>query len=274
MVACAEELRHSLRILAGVGRNGGGEIATVGIGCIVLNSEATALIRYVGGRAMRKISLRFSMPIFLISVFCLLQIGCGGSDGDDGSTPRPAVITGNAILDLQVVDGGWNGTPPAPQAGYTSLNIDLNGGTGGHYIWLYYKVGKADGSEGEPVSKIYTVDEYDGETGQGGTKLPVNLNEGGPSIHEPLWLYYMKAGWPVARCIVVDRRSSGGANHVRMYAPPEAEGKYQVVWVEELKPDSLKTPYSEFPPNVQDLNEKESSLFYVSDYIYIGYCKD
>jgi hypothetical protein len=63
---------------------------------------------------MRKISLLFSMPIFLISVFCLLQIGCGGSDGDDGSTPRPAVITGNAILDLQVVDGGWNGTPPSP----------------------------------------------------------------------------------------------------------------------------------------------------------------
>jgi hypothetical protein len=59
-----------------------------------------------------------------------------------------------------------------------------------------------------------------------------------------------------------------------MYAPPEAEGKYQVVWVEELKPDNLKTPYSEFPPNVQDLNEGESSLFYVSDYIYMGYCKD
>ncbi len=40
MVACAEGLRHPLRILGGVGLNGGGEIATIIIDCIVLSSEA------------------------------------------------------------------------------------------------------------------------------------------------------------------------------------------------------------------------------------------
>jgi len=220
---------------------------------------------------MRAISFLFSKQLFLALVIGLLQIGCGGAN-DDGSTPRPDVITGNAILDLQVVDGGYNGTAPAPPpgSGLTLLDIDLNGGSGGHYIWLYYKVGKADGSEGEPISKIYTVDEYDGETPQGGTKLPVNLNEGGPSSHEPLWLYYVKSSWPVARCVVVDNRTKG----IRVYAPPEAEGKYQVVWVEELLPDKYGSPYNDLPINAQDLNEGESSLFYMSDYIYIGYCKD
>ena len=165
------------------------------------------------------------------------------------------------------------GTPPDPPAGYTLLDIDLNEGTGGNYIWLYYKVGKADGSEEEPISKIYTVDEYDGETPHGGTKLPVNLNENayGGSTHEPLWLYYLKSNWPVAPCVVVDNKTKG----VRKYGPSEAEGKYQIIWVEELLPDNWKTPYPDLPSNAQDLNEGESlPPLFISDYIYIGYCKD
>jgi hypothetical protein len=61
-----------------------------------------------------------------------------------------------------------------------------------------------------------------------------------------------------------------------MYAPLEAEGQYQVVWVEQLTPGTCTSPYTSegIPPHAQDLNEGESSLFYVSDYIYIGYCKD
>ena len=227
---------------------------------------------------MEKRKLIASLFFLLSFAFILTTCGCGGGSDDDGSSPSPPPnITGDAILELEVVDGGpvgGGGTPPDPPAGYTLLDIDLNGGTGGNYIWLYYKVGKADGSEGQPISKIYTVDEYDGETPQGGTKLPVNLNEGGPSPHEPLWLYYLKASWPVARCVVVDRRSADGTNHQRKYGPPEAEGKYQIVWVEELLPDNLNPPYSEFPSNAQDLNEGESFLLAISDYIYIGYCKD
>ena len=148
--------------------------------------------------------LYVTLGVFL--VILMLCVGCSGGGSDDGDVGAnevaPDTIAGDAILDLYVVDGGHDGTPPDPSAGYTLLDIDLNEGTGGNYIWLYYKMGKADGSEGEPVSRIYTVDEYDGETPQGGTKLPVNLNHcdnvtGG---HEPLWLYYMRSSWPVARC--------------------------------------------------------------------------
>jgi hypothetical protein len=232
---------------------------------------------------MRRRSFLLLNLVPLAFFFCLLQIGCGGDGDDSGNgTPRPASITGNAILDLQLADSG---TPPPPApAGYTLLNVDLNSGTGGDYIWLYYKVGKADGSEGQPISKIYTVDEAPAdslcgggvETPQGGTQLPVNLNAGSPKGRAPLWLYYTKSDWPVARCIVVDSRKADGSNHVRMYAPPEAEGQYQVVWVEQLTPGTCTSPYTSegIPPHAQDLNEGESSLFYVSDYIYIGYCKD
>ena len=127
---------------------------------------------------MRRIPFLLSNLFILAFVFCLIQFGCGGGGGT--ASPRPLLPpTSRAMrcLELQVVDGGpveGGGTPPAPPAGYTLLDIDLNEGTGGNYIWLYYKVGKADGSEGEPVSKIYTVDEYDGETSQGGcARLPV-----------------------------------------------------------------------------------------------------
>jgi hypothetical protein len=44
------------------------------------------------------------------------------------------------------------------------LPIDLNDGTGGHYIWLYYRMGRADGLEGTPIGEVYTVNEVDGET--------------------------------------------------------------------------------------------------------------
>jgi hypothetical protein len=57
---------------------------------------------------------------------------------------------------------------------------------------------------------------------------------------EPLWLYQVKADWPVARCVVVDNKTKGK----RVYGPPEAEGKYQTSVL--------------FP------------LAYISDYIYIG----
>lgn len=199
----------------------------------------------------------------------LLQGSCGGG-GDDGTVP-PDNLTGDAILEIQLVDGGRNSTPPAAPAGFRLLNIDLNEGSGGNYIWLYYKTGKADGSQGQPVSRIYTVDEHDGEAPQGGTKLPVNLNEGSPFVGGvPLWLYVVKADRPVARCVVVDNRTKGK----RLYGPPEAAGKYSIEWVRQLVPDGFGPPYSDLPPDTQDLNEGESYLFVLSDYIYIGYCKD
>lgn len=201
----------------------------------------------------------------------LLLGACGGGDGADDATP-PADLTGNAILDLQLVDGGRNSTPPAPPPGFQLLNIDLNEGSGGNYVWLYYRTGKADGSEGQPVGRIYTVDEHDGETAQGGVRLPVDLNAGSPVVGGvPLWLHVVKASRPVARCVVVDNRTQGK----RVYGPPEAAGKYPIEWVQELAPDSLNPPYPDLPKDAQDLNEGESiPFFFLSDYVYIGFCKD
>jgi len=182
---------------------------------------------------------------------------------------------GLAVLDVYLRDGGaplFGGSePPSPNPGYEVLPIDLNGGTGGDYIWLYYRLGRADGLDGTPLGEIYTVDEYGRESPyKGGTKLPVNLNEGGNGGHDPLWLYKVKATDTIARCVVVANDSRG----VTMYGPLQAEGQYDVVWVEEIIPNSLKAlpPY---PPDAQDLNEGESNLFYpLTDFIYIGFCAD
>lgn len=202
-------------------------------------------------------------------MFSLLQGGCGG--GGDDVTP-PADLTGEAILEIRLVDGGRNDLPPAPPAGFRLMNIDLNEGSGGNYVWLYYRTGKADGTEGQPVSRIYTVDEHDNETPQGGVKMPVDLNAGSPVVGGlPLWLYVVKSNGPVARCVVVDNRTKGK----RVYGPPEAAGKYQIEWVQELLPDQWNPPYSDLPRDAQDLNEGESiPFFFISDYVYIGYCKD
>ncbi len=213
---------------------------------------------------------------FLIPVLVVVMLaagGCGGGGGSDSGVPvKPVNIEGDAILDIQLVDSGHNSTAPAAPEGYTLLDIDLNGrNTGGNYIWLYYKVGKADGSEGDPISRIYTVDEYDGETDTlGGTKLPVNLNEDDftDEGNKPLWLYYLKSDWPVVRSIVAYQRQ-GDWNAVE-YGPPEAEGLYDIVWVQELVPDDLKSPYDDIHPDAQDLNEGQ----FMSDYLYIGYGVD
>jgi hypothetical protein len=87
-----------------------------------------------------------------------------------------------------------------------------------------------------------------------------------------LWLYYINSPWPVARCVVVANETK----KITRFGPPQAEGKYPVVWVKELLPDEWKTP-SNFPqpPDAQDLNEGQSlPPFFISDWIFIGYCVD
>lgn len=183
--------------------------------------------------------------------------------------PRVAFpgMVGHAILDVYLVDGSWNPTPPPPLAGYAVLPYDLNEGSGGNYVWLYYRTGRANGADGTPLGEIYTVAQYDGESPKAqGTKLPVNLNAGPRQEHE-LWLYKVRATDVIMRCVVVANPTEG----VTKYGPPAAEGKHDVVWVEERKPDSLKTPYPSYPPDVQDLNEGEGLW---TDYIYLGYCVD
>ena len=181
--------------------------------------------------------------------------------------------TGEAIIGLTVIDGGGpltGGTPPPAPAGYTLLPYDLNEGSGGNYVWLYYQMGRADGLQGTPIGKIYTVAEFDGETALSGydTRLSVSLNSGSPVVDHNLWLYHTASSGPVIRCVVVANESDG----VTVYGPPEAEGKYSVVWVEELSQDYQGTP-SNFPQpsNAQDLNEGEGPW---TDWIFLGYCVD
>lgn len=221
---------------------------------------------------LRKRRLFVALSIIIIQ---FVIVSCG--DGGDGSDPNSSSDsnTGVAIIGLTVIDGGdalSGGTPPPEPEGYTLLPIDLNEGTGGHYVWLYYKMGLADGSQGDPIGEIYTVAEYDGETpiSEDDTKLSVNLN--GEVSTNPLWLYYSTSRGPVVRCIVVANETEGKT----VYGPPEAAGKYNVIWVEELDPDSWKTP-SDYPqpPDAQDLNEVYNIGFIkVTNWIFIGYCVD
>jgi hypothetical protein len=212
--------------------------------------------------------------LFLILFILTLFTCCGGGGGGGGSdNTAPEEITGDAILDIQLVDGGhpWlsDGTPPEPPAGYALLDYDLNEGSGGNYIWLYYKVGKADGSEGDPLSSIYTVCERDNEDAHGGTQLPVNLSNNSQSPNEPvLWLYCTRAKWPVVRCIVVYNYQED----VIKYAPPEAEGKYKIVWVQDQTSDHMGFTNDTLglTADAQDLNEHELC----EDYIFLGYGVD
>lgn len=225
------------------------------------------------GNVKRRSRQRVGRGLALAVLLGAFQLGCGGGGDDAGDTTPPAPLTGDAIVEIRLVDGGHHSTPPAAPAGFRLLDIDLNEGTGGNYIWLYYRTGRADGADGQPVSRIYTVDEFDGETLQQGVQLPVNLNanEYGGSNDQRLWLAVVKADRPVARCVVVENRTKSK----RVYGPPEAAGKYRIEWVRELSPDQWGSPYSDLPFDTQDLNEGESfPPYFISDYIHIGTCKD
>jgi len=176
---------------------------------------------------------------------------------------------GTAIIRLTVMDSGFSSTPPTPPAGYTLLPIDLNEGTLGTYVWLYYKMGRADGLDGTPIGDIYTVHESDGETpiSADDIKIPVNLN-GTTAASNFLWLYYSISTGNVVRGVVVANETDNDT----VYGPPGVETQpYTEVWVEELLPGTSKTPsgYPQ-PPDAQDLNEGFSLI----SYIYLGYYID
>ncbi len=208
--------------------------------------------------------------------------GCGGGD-DDERPPLPQPnLAGTAVLDLKLLISN-NGAPPADAfPGYTPISMDLNEGTGGDYVWLYYKLGMADGSEGVPISEIYTVDETDGENvkSENDTQLSINLNSNSALNGDKIYLAFRNSDWPVVRGIAVANYDNYDDTTVIKYAPPSVENEYPVVWVQEqLKGDLSSSPPGPWGAAPQDLNEGTSwlatfPLIYVTDYIYIGYCVD
>ena len=76
------------------------------------------------------------------------HIFLSGASGDPANRPDDVILeersewinipfpdnTGEAIIGLTVIDGSYSATPPTAPAGYTTLPIDLNGGTLGTYV--------------------------------------------------------------------------------------------------------------------------------------------
>ncbi|MBN1441947.1 MAG: hypothetical protein JXA90_04515 [Planctomycetes bacterium] len=226
---------------------------------------------------------RLGIETLLLSLVVGLGLLVHGCDGDDGPSLPPPNLAGTAILDLKLLEAPadlLNLTAPPADAypGYTPVYMDLNEGTGGNYVWLYYKLGPADGSEGTPLGEIYTVDETDGEKpkSKDDTVLPNNLNSGSVVEGNRIFLAFKSSDWPVVRGIAVANIDSSDNSTMIQYAPPNVEGKYPVVWVQERKNDGWSTSMpGPWEPSPQDLNEGTSfALFYVTDYNYIGYCVD
>ena len=231
--------------------------------------------------------------LWLIAFVALLAAGCsGGGDGpefwnneqDDPSDPIPPPNTaGEAILDIQLVvhPVPLGGASPDPNAipGFTLLGADLNEGSGGDYVWLYYKTGKADGSEGRPLGEIYTVDATDGETLKDveDTLIPGNLNSGTPVEGNRIHLACRHTSWPVVRGIVFANVDDTGDTVSIVDAPPGIASRYPVIWAtERIRGNWAVGPEGPWPNDAQDLNEGTSWLFppILSDYNYIGYCVD
>jgi len=225
-------------------------------------------------------------PTFLTCLLGIVMLACGGSDedGDGGTGIMPAPnLTGDAILDVRLLTapvsiGGSNTPPPDAFPGYTPMAMDLNEGTGGDYVWLYYKIGRADGADGRPLDEIYTVDVTDGEDLKSAedTRIWVNLNSGTPVTGHEIYLACSRSDWPVVRGIVV--ANVDDVDTVTMEdAPPGISNRYPVIWVKERISGGMSaSPPGPWSTDGQDLNEGTSWLVppIISDYSYIGYCVD
>jgi hypothetical protein len=89
-----------------------------------------------------------------------------------------------AISELTVINGGSSSIQPP--AGYTKINVDLNQGAGGDYIYLCYKKGV-----GAPITGIaVTINDNPPPSDAEYTRIDVDLNRG--SSGDFIWLWYTK----------------------------------------------------------------------------------
>jgi MAC/Perforin domain len=101
------------------------------------------------------------------------------------TTPAPR----KSIIDVRVQNSGSDNlanTFVSAGLTFTKLPIDLNAGSGGDFIYVYYTIGLDDGSSGlVPINDLYTIDASDGEGSRGsGDFINVDLNRraGGDDI--------------------------------------------------------------------------------------------
>jgi hypothetical protein len=172
--------------------------------------------------------------------------GTSGGQGGAGGAPR---VPRNCVNGLSVLSStSWNF--PAELYGYQLLPQDLNAGSGGDFIAIYYKLGPDDGSQGACISRIYTINDSHGEANiPGGTRIGFDLNYtvGGDFIYLG---FIQDASQPPIRSVVIYDQNYN--------KPTFSEGggsQYQYTWV--TKQNSA---------NWQDLNEGAGG-----DLIFIGY---
>jgi hypothetical protein len=164
--------------------------------------------------------------------------------------PTAVAETEPCIVGLQVLVAG---RPAAELAdGYELLNINLNAGTGSDSddIFIYYKLGPDDGSEGQCITEIYTVDTSNGEGNPGGgTLINLDLNQGAHGDYIYLGYFRQAGARPVRGIAVKD-------DHGTAYS--QGGSGYDYLWVTHQGTALM-----------QDLNEGSGG-----DYVYVGYSYD
>jgi hypothetical protein len=129
------------------------------------------------------------------------------------------------------------------------LNINLNAGTRSDSsdIFIYYKLGPDDGSDGQCITGIYTVDTSNGETDPaGGTRIDLDLNQGAGGDFIFLGYFKQAGAKPIRGIAVKDDHST---------ANTEGGSGYDYLWVTHQGSALM-----------QDLNEGSGG-----DYVYVGY---
>jgi hypothetical protein len=168
---------------------------------------------------------------------------------------------GTALVGLRV-EYTSGGNPPVIVDGHRRLPVDLNEGSGGGYVWVYYRLGADDGSDGTPIGRIYTVDTSNGESNTPGGPCAVNLSGTCIDLNKSvggdfIYLHYLTDASNPIRAIVV---KSGSTYH---WGPAEAANLYDpnvdVEWCTHMGN----------PLVLQDLNEGAGGEF-----IYIGAVPD
>jgi hypothetical protein len=88
------------------------------------------------------------------------------------------------VSEIVVINGGSAGIPPP--LGYTKINVDLNRGAGGDFIYVCYKKGV-----GAPITGLWvTLGGGQPPSDRGFTRINVDLNRGAGG--DFIWLWYTK----------------------------------------------------------------------------------